>query len=125
MEMQTDMNSAPAIERARVPSRRRSRRIALTVPLEVSGKDAQRCSFILATTSTNLNRNGAMLHLNRDLLVGSVVVIQNRRGARTSARVVAQTITGDSYAYGVEFLEPDNMQNFWGITFPLPSQARR
>ena len=63
----------------------------LTVPLEVSGKDAQRCSFTLTTIATSLNRHGAMLHLNRDLLVDSVVVMQNRHGARISARVVAQT----------------------------------
>jgi hypothetical protein len=44
-------------------ARRRTRRIALTVPLEVSGKDAQRSSFTVNTTATSLNGNGAALHL--------------------------------------------------------------
>ena len=110
-------------DQARVPSRRRTKRIALNVPLEVSGKDAQNCSFTLRTIATNLNRNGAMIHLNRDLSVGSVIVMQHRRGVRASARVVAQTSRGD--CYGVEFLEPDNAQNFWGVIFPPPSQTRR
>jgi hypothetical protein len=81
----------------------------------------KRCSFTLATTATNLNRNGAALHLNRDLSLGSVVVVQNSRGARTSARVVAQVVTGDGvYMYGVEFLDQaENVKDFWGIAFPL------
>ena len=73
-------------------ARRRTRRIALTVPLEVSGHDADKSSFTLTTTATSLNRNGASLHLNRDLSVGSVVVVKNSRGTRTSARVVAQVV---------------------------------
>ena len=66
-----------------------------------------------------------MLHLNRDLAVDSIVLIRNSRGARTSARVVAQTSMGDSYAYGMEFLEADNVKDFWGIIFPTSSRDRR
>ena len=92
--------------------------------MKVSGKDVEKSSFTLTTTATNLNRNGAMLQLNRDLPVDSIVVITNGRGARTSARVVAQTSTGDIYAYGMEFLEADNVKDFWGIIFPT-SRGRR
>lgn len=116
------MSSAPVVNR-----KRRTRRIPLTVPLEVSGKDVQRCTFTLTTTATSLNRNGASLHLNRDLAVGSVVVVQNSRGTRSSVRIVTQTIAGDGvYMYGVEFLEEaDSGKDFWGISFPAPSQGRR
>jgi len=116
------MSTAPIVNR-----KRRTKRMALTVPLEVSGKDVQRCSFTLSTTATSLNRNGAALHLNRDLSIGSVLVVRNGRGTRTSARVVAQTITGEGvYMYGVEFLdEADTVKDFWGIAFPLPSKDRR
>lgn len=120
------MNAAPGNINDARKARRRTKRISLTVPLEVSGKDVQRCSFTLTTLATNLNRNGATLHLNRDLSVDSVVVMQNRHGGRISARVVAQTnIVGDLYGYGVEFLDADNVKDFWGINFPLPSQGRR
>jgi len=101
------------------PSRRRTRRVALSAPVKVSGKDVEKSSFTLTTTATNLNRNGAMLQLNRDLPVDSIVVITNGRGARTSARVVAQTSTGDIYAYGMEFLEADNVKDFWASFSPL------
>ena len=40
--------------------------------------------------ATNLNRNGAAIQLNRELLVGSTVVVRNKSGAQVSARVVAQ-----------------------------------
>ena len=120
------MSGSRAVEYPRLSSRRRTRRIALTVPVEVSGKDVDRTSFSTAATATNLNRNGATLHLSRDLSVDSVLVIQNARGARTSARVVAQTrATEGLYVYGVEFLDADNARDFWGINFPSRSQEYR
>jgi hypothetical protein len=97
--------------------------MALIVLVEISGKDVARSSFSVNTTATNLNRNGATLHLNRDLSLDSVLVIKNSRGARTSARVVSQTTAADAYAYGLEFLEAENAKNFWGINFP--SSQRR
>lgn len=116
-------NPVAAGNRDRPSSRRRTRRISLTVPVEVSGKDVTRSLFSALTTTTNLNRHGAMVHLNRDLSLDSVLVIKNSRGARISTRVVSQTKSGDLYAYGMEFLEAEKARDFWGINFP--SQARR
>jgi|GraSoiStandDraft_43_1057313.scaffolds.fasta_scaffold372571_2 hypothetical protein len=119
------MDSATICQRPRISARRRSKRIALTVPVEISGKDAEQCSFTLTTTASNLNRNGAMLQLNRDLVADSVLVIQNARRARASARVVSQTVLSDNlYKYGIEFVEADHDKDFWGISFPLSSQSR-
>jgi hypothetical protein len=101
--------------------------MALTIPVEVSGKDVENSSFSVATTATNLNRNGATLHLSRDLPVDSVILIKNIRGVRTSTRVASETpIPGNQFAYGVEFLETDSPQDFWGINFPaVPSSSQR
>jgi len=44
--------------------------------------------------ATNLNRHGAAVQLNRELLVGSVVLVRNKRGTEVSARVVAQLAAG-------------------------------
>jgi hypothetical protein len=73
--------------------------------------------------ATNLNRHGAAIQLNRELLVGSAVVVQNGRGTQASARVVAQVSAAAQgvYTYGVEFLEDGGVKDFWGISFP--SQA--
>ena len=70
--------------------------------------------------ATNLNRHGAAIHLARQLLVGSTVMVRNRRGTQLSARVVAQLAVSQGVsAYGIEFMEPGDVSNgFWGITFP-------
>jgi hypothetical protein len=115
------INTSATVSRAL--SRRRTKRLALTAPVEVSGEDVQGSYFRVTARASNLNRNGAALHLNRYLSTGAVLMIQNSRGARTSARIVARTSTGEGlYTYGVEFLEADSVKDFWGITFPSPSQ---
>ncbi len=71
--------------------------------------------------ATNLNRYGAAIQLNRELSVGSTVIVRNNRGTQVSARVVAQVsaVEGAGRSYGIEFLEQDDrLKNFWGITFP-------
>ena len=105
---------------SRHPSfRRRSQRIPLAMPVEVSGRDANGERFSFTTTATNLNQNGATLHVNRDLGIDSVMVLQNSRGARTSARIVARVnIVQNLCSYGVEFVAADGMKDFWGISFP-------
>ena len=69
----------------------------------------------------NLNRYGAAVQLPRELAVGSTVVLDNRYGAKVSARVVAQVnlLEGGVRAYGIEFVEQDeHAKDFWGIVFP-------
>lgn len=94
--------------------------MALTAPIGLSGEDRQKCSFMTPARATNLNRHGAAVQLNRELLVGSVVLVRNKRGTQVSARVVAQlaALKGVS-TYAIEFVEMDDKaSNFWGITFP-------
>ena len=71
---------------------------------------------------TSLNRNAAAVHLNRDLQIGSTLVVRNRRGHRTSVRVIVQLIAGNGvYTYGMEFLDQANeVQDFWASAFPYP-----
>lgn len=101
-------------------NRRRSSRMTLNAHIELSGEDRQKCSFTMSARATNLNRHGASVQLNRELLVGSVVLVKNKRGAQVSARVVAQlaALHGVS-TYAIEFVEKDDCaKNFWGISFP-------
>ena len=100
----TDTNNTPP-HRCHPSFRRRSQRIPLAMPVEVSGRDGNEESFTFATTATNLNRNGATLHVNRDLRIDSVIVPQNSRAARTSARIVARVnIVQNLCSYGMEFI---------------------
>jgi len=104
--------------------KRRSSRMALKARLTLSGDDCTKCAFTLPAKATKLNRHGGAIQLNRELLVGSTIVLQNARHTQLSARVVtlvsAQRQGG--YTYGVEFLEADAVKkNFWGINFPPPA----
>jgi hypothetical protein len=96
--------------------------MALTVRIELSGEDRQKCSFTMPAKANNLNRHGAAIQLNRELLVGSTVVVRNKSGTQVSARVVAQLAGLQGVpSYAIEFAEQDDddrVKAFWGITFP-------
>ena len=103
--------------------KRRSSRIALKAQITLSGDDCTKCAFTLPAKATKLNRHGAAIQLNRELLVGSTIRLQNTRQTQLSARVVSLISAQRQgvYTYGVEFLEADAAEkNFWGINFPSP-----
>jgi hypothetical protein len=95
-------------------------RIAVSAPVGLSGKDRQKCPFTMPASATNLNRHGAAVQLNRELSVGSILLVRNKRGVEVAARVVAQLATTRGLpTYAMEFVEMDEKaSNFWGITFP-------
>jgi LDH2 family malate/lactate/ureidoglycolate dehydrogenase len=101
-------------------AKRRSSRIALNAPVGLTAEGNDKASFTLTANATNLNRHGAAVQVSRELLVGTTVLVQNKRGARLSARIVAKVnpIQG-KFTYGIEFVEDNHhSRNFWGITFP-------
>ncbi len=102
-------------------AKRRSNRMALHASVGLSGEDRQKCSFTIpAAKATKLNKHGAAVQLSRELLVGSVVSVNNKQGARLSARVVAQLAASEGVlTYAIEFVEQDERaETFWGIMFP-------
>ena len=116
-----DPTSALTISRSQI-AKRRSRRMFLNASVGLSGEDRLKCSFTMPARATHLNRHGASVHLSRDLVVGSVIVVRNKRSTQVSARIVAQlSATEGVSSYGIEFIEQDDRANhFWGITFPSP-----
>jgi hypothetical protein len=104
--------------------KRRSSRMALKAQVTLSGDDCTKCAFTLPAKATKLNRHGAAIQLNRELMVGSTILLQNTRRAQLSARVVTLISAQRQgiYTYGVEFLDADAVEkNFWGINFPSPA----
>lgn len=119
-ELQRTGRVATAKGHASQLSRRRSTRMSLSAPVGLSGQDRQKGSFTIDARATNLNKHGAAVQLGRELMVGSVITLQNKQGAQVSARVVARlaAVQGVS-TYGVEFVEQnDGANGFWGISFP-------
>lgn len=101
-------------------SKRRSNRMALNAAVALSGHDRHKAAFRITTKATNLNKHGAAVQLDRELPVGSTVVLRNKLGSEVSARVVAQISAVEGLrTYGVEFVDLDERaKQFWGISFP-------
>jgi len=96
---------------------RRSPRIALLIPINVTGCDLEKCAFSEAATATNLNLHGAAIHLNRQLVVGSVIAVSNRCGIESPARIVSQVgVVEGEFIYGIEFVQA-RQPNFLGVSF--------
>src|SRR5215813_15320436 len=92
--------------------KRRSTRIGLSTPVRLSGQDHQKSDFKnTAAKATNLNRHGAAIQLDRELSVGSTVVVRNMRGTQANARVVTQVSAVEKFrTYGIEFVETEASQ---------------
>jgi hypothetical protein len=125
---QTPSMTLPRVHEKRPTSRlgsvnRRSTRLSLNADITLSGHGPAKCPFTIPAKATKLNRHGAAIQLNRELLTGSTIVLQNNKHhiTQVSARVVTQVSAHHRgiYTYGVEFLEADAAKRkFWGIYFP-------
>jgi hypothetical protein len=100
--------------------------MVLNAPIGLSGEDRQECSFTMPAKATNLNKHGAAIQLNRELLVGSTVVVRNKSGTKVSARVVAQLAALQGVpTYTIEFAEQDDrVKTFLGNHVPVRRKQR-
>src|SRR5260370_42231908 len=61
----------------RCKERRRTLRVALTVPLTIQGKTDSGEKFSAQTNSQSVNRHGALFHLEDIVLVGQTLILLN------------------------------------------------
>ena len=106
--------------------KRRTNRLLLNASVMLSGEDRLKCRFTMPAKATHLNKHGAAVQLSRDLVVGSVVNLRNKRGAEAAARVVSQLRATQRFStYGVELVEQNDITTgFWGISFPVGDKSR-
>lgn len=104
----------------RAKERRRTLRVAITVPVAVHGQTDDGSSFCAHTHSQSINQHGALLELQEVVVTGQVLQLVNENSSRqVDCRVVSVQRKRDGKTYvGVEFLTPDI--NFWHMTFPMP-----
>lgn len=97
---------------------RRSDRIYLRLPIQVSGTDCNNFAFADRTETLVISAHGALILLKRALVPEQELNVRfpaTRREA--SARVVGQIgETPEGVCYGVEFLDAN--ANLWEIDFP-------
>ncbi len=93
--------------------------MALSATVGLSGEDVQAGSFTVNAKAVSLNRHGAAVQINRELPIGSTIIVRNQRGAQITARVVNQIrAIGNVRTFGIEFADQEDSRQFWGITFP-------
>lgn len=104
---------------------RRSDRISLELPIEVSGTDAAGQCFTESSQTLVLSHHGAKILLSRKLVPEQELTIRcPKTGRESDARVVGLTGSGPGGShYGIEFLDP--AINLWGIEFPPLSESEK
>jgi hypothetical protein len=96
--------------------RRKSRRLSVSVPVEVSWRGPNGLALKEEATARQVNENGAFLRMSKYPDVGSRVTLANFLSAQTAeARVLAAPNTRSGVASGivVELVVPS--ESFWGI----------
>lgn len=104
----------------RCKERRRTLRVALTVPLTIHGKTDSGEKFSAHTLSQSVNRHGALFQLEEIVKMGQGIVLMNDHTSQSiECRVVSIHRARDGKQYvGVEFVSPET--NFWHMQFPIP-----
>ena len=104
----------------RCKERRRSQRVALTVPLSVHGQTDEGERFFVHTNSVSVSQHGASFELNEVVVAGQVLQLVNENSSRkVECHVVNIYRKRDGKVYvGVEFNATEC--NFWHMTFPMP-----
>lgn len=107
-------------------SNRRSDRISISLPLQAAGIDAENRPFIDTATTIVVNRDGALITLDRPLRIDQVLRVSRQLfdGSHREAevRVVAhEKSSSGGIAYGIAFA--DSKLDFWGIEFPSVTEA--
>lgn len=104
---------------------RRSSRIPSEISILLVGSDTEGKVFSEQTKTVLLSRHGAGIVSHYKLSAEQELILRRLdTNKETEVRVVGQIgEESDVYTYGVAFLDPTN--NFWGIKFPVPSDAEK
>lgn len=100
-------------------ARRRSTRLAITIPITVSGKDSAGHTFKENSRTVVISKHGAKILSVHQLGMGAEVVIENRALGRTARATVVCLVDRpspkDPMEVGIQLLHAENI---WGIEFP-------
>ncbi len=104
---------------------RRSGRIPKQIAITLVGSDIEGRVFSEHTKTVLLSRHGAGIKSIYKLSPEQELVIRSEESHKEiEARVVGQIgADGDTYIYGVAFLDPE--MNFWGLQFPDLSETEK
>ncbi|MGD1212874.1 MAG: PilZ domain-containing protein [Candidatus Acidiferrales bacterium] len=100
------------------PSRRRSMRVLLSVPIRVSGRTAGDEEFAEQTRTLVVNAHGALISLQASVALDQIVTVSSKLTNQScECRIVhAGTPLAGRAEVGIEFVKPS--PSFWQIDFP-------
>ncbi len=106
-------------------TKRRSDRIAMSIPIRVMGKDEWGQDFMSESRTVTLSRHGATIILKQGLKPDQDLKITLAKRSKEAAFRVVGRIGGESdgFVYGVAQLDPN--VDLWGIGFPPTSDDKR
>lgn len=98
--------------------RRRSMRVLLSVPIQVSGKDRKDRHFDEETRTLVVNAHGALISLAAAVIAGQQITVANHATEQKSdCRIVyLGSAASGKIQMGIEFVKPS--PKFWQIDFP-------
>ncbi|HVN07533.1 MAG TPA: hypothetical protein VMV61_01080 [Patescibacteria group bacterium] len=103
--------------------RRRSQRVALSMPLVVWEPESDSREPMEKTRTLSVSRHGGLMALNSDVACGQSLVVTNAI-SRVSLECRVVYVMPERHdrhdarhVVGFEFLEPE--ANFWNISFPI------
>ena len=100
-------------------ARRRSTRLAVAIPIAISGKDTDGHTFKENSRTVVINKHGAKILTFHQLGMGAEITIENRALGRAARAAVVwvgdRPSSKDAVEVGVQLF---NAENIWGIEFP-------
>jgi hypothetical protein len=98
---------------------RRSTRLSISIPITISGVDADGHAYSESVRTVIINKQGGKIATTRHLTMGNEVLIENHAVGLVAKASVAwlseKPPAGDLHHVGLQLLEA---QNIWGIAFP-------
>ena len=104
----------------RYRERRRTLRVALSLPVVVHGQNEMGEKFCARAMTRSINQQGALLAMDEPVLAGQELLLVNENTSRSvETRVVYVKRERDGkLSVGLEFVNAET--NFWKMTFPVP-----
>ncbi len=98
---------------------RRSTRVSCSIPVEVSGRDANGQEVHEKTTSNLVNKHGACISVSHQFSLGSEVVVKvPHTGRQQRCRVAWVSSVPRAGAICQIGVELERAENIWGVDFP-------
>lgn len=99
-------------------NRRRSERVVLRVPLQLSAKmpDGKRIS--IEVYSLVVNAHGGLLDVGMEMLAGQQVILNNPRNEKVASGKIVRVEASDEGRFSVAFAFEFPAPSFWPVSFP-------